>query len=73
VAGLARLVVVLAIAAGLLFAAVGGGGEPPATPSVPASSTIAVPAKPKATPDDSGVGDSKSDDPSDDEPDGPED
>jgi serine/threonine protein kinase len=70
VAGLTRLVVVLAIAAGLLLAAIGGGGEPPATPSVPASSTTAVPAKPTASQAaKSGVGDSKSDDPSDDEPD----
>jgi serine/threonine protein kinase len=73
VARLARLVVVLATAAGLLLAAIGGGGEPPATPSVPASSTTAVPAKPTASPDESGVGDSKSDDPSDDEPDENED
>jgi serine/threonine protein kinase len=69
-AGLTRLVVVLAIAAGLLLAAIGGGGESPSTPSVPASSTTAVPAKPTAShADKSGVGDSKSDDPSDDEPD----
>jgi hypothetical protein len=68
---LARLAVLLALVGGVLFAAVGGGGGPAATPTAPASSTTAAPAASKQ--DESGVGDSKSDDPSDDEPDENED